>query len=323
MSYKVIRKYALSGSQGSQYKTTGQMIVVHSTANIGASAENNASFEKRTWKTNEAYVHFIAGDGVVYAVGATGYQAWGAGGTANALAPVQIEMEETNDHAKFLRIVQTTAELIRDMAKKYHVPLVLNGSGSKGIKTHRWCAQHWGETDHTDPETYFSRMGYSDAKFAKVIAGASATAKAKPKKAEYFTWRPHWIYTKKAVQAYKSPSQVGTGKNVVKSYAQGTKLETKAQDGHRFQLLNGLWITANKDYVNNLYYTPGSKVKVVKSVKGTGRYKDLALKHKVDSFKAGTEFTVKKVVKYGHGSRILLDNGLYISGNKLINSFVE
>ncbi|WP_461244443.1 DUF5776 domain-containing protein [Secundilactobacillus muriivasis] len=320
MSYKLITTYALSGSQGSQYKTTGRMIVVHSTANIGASAENNASYEKREWKNTEAYVHFIAGDGVVYSVGATGYQAWGAGGTANALAPVQIEMEETNDHAKFMRIVQTTAELVRDMAKKYNVPLTLNADSTTGIKTHRWCARRWGETSHTDPETYFSRMGYSDAQFAKAITGAST---AKPAKPEYFDWRAVWMYTLQTIKAYKSATDVGTGKNVAKSYPKGTKLETKQLVGHRFQLTNGLWVTANKAYINNLYYTPGSKVKVVESVGGTYRYSDLALTKKGAGYSKGTQFDVEKVVKYGHTSRILLGNGKYISGSKLINKFVE
>lgn len=320
MSYKLIKTYALSGSQGSSAKTTGRMIVVHSTANIGASAENNASFEKRTWKSNEAYVHFIAGDGVVYSVGTTGYQAWGAGGTANALAPVQIEMEETNDHAKFMRIVATTAELVRDMAKKYNVPLTLNADGTTGVKTHRWCARRWGETSHTDPETYFSRMGYSDTQFAKVIAGTST---AKPAKAEYFDWRAHWMYSLQTVKAYRSATDVGTGKNVAKSYSKGAKLETKQLVGHRFQLTNGLWVTANKAYINNLYFTPSSKVKVVESVQGTNRYHDVALTKKEKGFSAGTQFEVEKVVKYGHASRILLGNGTYISGSKLINKFVE
>lgn len=322
MSYKLSKKYALSASQGASQKTSGRMIVVHSTANIGASAENNASFEKRTWYSNGAYVHFIAGDGVVFQVGEPGYVAWGAGQTANALAPVQIEMEETNDHAKFLRIVQTTAELVKDMAKKYNVPLTLDSSSSTGVKTHKWCANRWHETDHTDPYTYFNRMGYGKNAFAKALTDGK-TAVNKPQKSEYFDWRPEYIYTKKSVAAHKNASEIGTSKNVVKVYKAGTKLQTKKQDGHRFQLKDNTWISANKDFVNNLYYVAGSGIKVVKSVNGTNRYKDLALSKKVDHFEAGTEFSVDKVVAYGSISRIQLGNGLFISGNKLINKYVE
>lgn len=119
MSYTLYSTYALAANEGSSQRTTGKMIVFHSTANLDASAKNNAAFEKRTWSSNEAYVHFIAGDGVVYSVGGVGYVAWGAGQTANAIAPVQIEMEESSDAAKQLRIYNTTIELIRDMCKSW------------------------------------------------------------------------------------------------------------------------------------------------------------------------------------------------------------
>lgn len=317
--YELSKQFALSASQGASARATGKMIFLHSTANVGASAANNASYEKRTWQN--AYVHFIAGDGIVYQVGTPGYVAWGVGPSGNALAPVQIEMEETADKAKFLRIVATTVALIKDMAKKYNVPLTLDSSSLSGVKTHKWCTNRWGESDHTDPYLYFARMGYSTASFAKALTGAASTAK--PAKPEYFDWRAHWMYSLQTVKAYKSATDVGTGKNVAKSYPAKSKLETKQLVGHRFQLANGLWVTANKAYVNNLYYTPGSKVKVVESVGGTYRYSDLALTKKGTGYSKGTQFDVEKVVKYGHTSRILLGNGMYISGSKLINKFVE
>jgi len=49
----------------------------------------------------------------------------------------------------------------------------------------------------------------------------------------------------------------------------------------------------------------------------------VGLKKVVDWFPAGTEFSVKEVVKYGEVTRIKLENGMFISANKLINSFVE
>ena len=76
MSYTINNTYALGANEGSSQRTTGKMIVFHSTANLDASAKNNAAFEKRTWSSNEAYVHFIAGDGIVYSVGGVGYVAW-------------------------------------------------------------------------------------------------------------------------------------------------------------------------------------------------------------------------------------------------------
>ncbi|WP_225423053.1 DUF5776 domain-containing protein [Secundilactobacillus malefermentans] len=140
-------------------------------------------------------------------------------------------------------------------------------------------------------------------------------------KASYFDWTPKIIFTKKLVKAYKSASQVGSGKSAVATYGKNSTLKLKDRDGHRFQLTNGNWITANKDYVNNQYFVDAPKV--VESVKGTGRYKDVALKNKVDSFPKGTEFEIVGIQAYGNGSRLNLANGLYISGNKLINETVK
>jgi len=247
MSYKINKSYALSANQGASQKTTGKMIVVHSTANLGASAKNNAAFEKRTWSSNGAYVHFIAGDGVVYEVGAPGYVAWGAGGTANALAPVQIEIEETSDKTKFKRIMATTTEFIRDMAKKYNVPLTLDTSGNTGVKTHSWAAKKWHETNHTDPYTYFNRMGYSKAQFAAAIKKGSTSTKkatylksAKQVKALTSVAR----YTDKEFKHEKDRFKKGTYFDIssVVSYGKITRLK----------LGNGLYITSNTDYVKKI-----------------------------------------------------------------------
>lgn len=325
MSYSISKAYALSGSQGDSRTATRWYIIAHDTGNDnnkGAnSAKNEASYMKGHWSA--AYTHFIVDDKGIYQVGEPGYVAWGAL-DANPYSPMQVELAHVDSKARFNESYKRYIWLIRYYANKYGIPLSLDsgGAGSKGVKTHKWVTTHYGG-DHVDPYGYLAKWGISKSQFAKDLKNGVSGSSAKSAKAEYFDWRPHWIYTKKTVKAYKSSDQVGTGKNIAKSYGKGTKLETKAQDGHRFQLLNGLWITANQDYVNNLYYTPGSKVKVVKSVKGTNRYKDLALDKKVDGFKKGTEFSVKEVVKYGHTSRIKLGNGLYISGNKLINSYVE
>lgn len=170
MSYTLDSTYALGANEGSSQRTTGKMIVFHSTANLDASAKNNAAFEKRTWSSNEAYVHFIAGDGIVYSVGGVGYVAWGAGPTANAIAPVQIEMEESSDKAKQLRIYNTTIELIRDMCKKLGIAYTFEANSYTGVQTHRHIAQMNGETDHTDPWSPLARIGKTEDQVAADIA---------------------------------------------------------------------------------------------------------------------------------------------------------
>ncbi len=178
MSYNLDNTYALGANEGSSQRTTGKMIVFHSTANLDTSAKNNAAFEKRTWNSNGAYVHFIAGDGVVYQVGEPGYVAWGAGPTANAIAPVQIEMEESSDPAKQLRIYNTTIELIRDMAAKFGVALTFEANSYTGVQTHRHIAQMNGETDHTDPWAPLARIGKTQAQVAADIAHGAGKVEA-------------------------------------------------------------------------------------------------------------------------------------------------
>ncbi|WP_225430714.1 hypothetical protein [Levilactobacillus brevis] len=58
----------------------------------------------------------------------------------------------------------------------------------------------------------------------------------------------------------------------------------------------------------------------MKSVRGTHRYKDKALKHVVDWQPAGTEFDVAKIVKHGDTTRIQLANGLLSVATKRLTS---
>lgn len=162
---------------------------------------------------------------------------------------------------------------------------------------------------------------------------AGGTKTLKPKNTHtYFDWKPAWIYPKFTVGAYKTAQAVGTGKCVVKTYAPKTQLhvkriiKAKTSNVTRFELTNGLYITGSKDYINNLYYTNAKKhVKVVKSVRGTGKYtrKKFDKKYLKRMYKVGTEFDVAKVVPVGEVSRLQLADGTYISGNKLINAYVE
>lgn len=152
------------------------------------------------------------------------------------------------------------------------------------------------------------------------VGKAVTTSSAKP---DYFTWVPHFAYARRAVVAHSNVSAVGTSKSAVKAYKKGTKLTVKGLKNNRFELSNGTYITANKTYINNLYYTPSGGVKVVKSLSGTFAYKTPALTGKIRRYKRGTQFTVVKIVKYGHTSRIRLTNGSYVSGNKTINIYVR
>lgn len=248
MSYVLKKTYALGINEGSSQRATGKIAFIHSTANVGASAANNASFEKRTWRN--AYVHFIAGDGVVYQVGEPGYVAWGVGPSGNSMAPVQIEMEETNDVAKFKRIYATTIELLRNMAKKYSIPLTLDTSGNTGIKSHRWASNRWHESDHTDPYGYLSKHGISKSQFAKDLKN-DVGGKASTKK-------PAYLAAAKQVKAITSVTRYHDKafKKKELTFKAGTifDIEKVIKYGKitRLQLGNGLYLTSNTDYVKKL-----------------------------------------------------------------------
>lgn len=209
----------------------------------------------------------------------------------------------------------------------------LNNAGRGG-----WIANYPGNP--TGLNFYKSYMGWqwtSNKHFAGCYGGfdvsqmyssyyygsAAKTTKAKPKKATYYQYNPKVIYSRVGINRYKDVEF----KHKVDSFPAQTVFEiaklVKYGKITRFQLANGYYITANTDRVNRLYFLPGSKIKRVKSVRGTHRFKDVNLHHTVDWQPAGTEFDVAEVVAHGDTSRIRLANGMYISGNKQINSFVK
>lgn len=246
------------------------------------------------------------------------YAAWHCGGTGGYDVPKianpnqrSIGIENVNSTgAPHWQIADGTyknlAKLVADICKRYNIPL-----DRKHV------------LGHNEVTATACPGGINVDKVVKMAKGTATVKPSKPKPASYFAWCPTWIYTKQSVGAYKKASQVGSGKNVVKTYKKHEKLKVAKLEGHRFKLTNGLYVTANKDFVNNLYYTSGSDLKQVKSLKSTGRYDDIKFKKKNASFPKGTYFDVERVVKYGDATRIQLGNGNYISANKLINGYVK
>lgn len=157
--------YALSASEGSSLRTSSNVIIAHATA-VYAPAKNVATYEKRTWYSNGAYVQYIVGDGgKIYRVGAEGYQAWGAGSWANANAPVQIELAQTYSSSEFKQDYITYVNLLRSSAIKYGIPTNVDSSVWRGVKSHLWITNNvWG--NHTDPYGYLASHGITKAQFA-------------------------------------------------------------------------------------------------------------------------------------------------------------
>ncbi|KFN92187.1 SH3 domain-containing protein [Tetragenococcus muriaticus] len=149
----------------SSQRTNDNYIILHETGGV-APAINNAQYFNREWRNAGTYSSHIVGDGGdVYQISPDGYVQWGAGSYANARSPVQIELARTNDKATFEKDYKAYVNLARDMAKKYNIPLTLDGNG-RGIKSHSWVSQNiWG--NHQDPYGYLAQHGISKADLAQ------------------------------------------------------------------------------------------------------------------------------------------------------------
>ena len=182
-AYSIDTTHQLGANEGSSQPTISGKIVIHSTDNMDAPAVNNAIFEKRTWLTNAAYVHYIVGDnGKVFQIGQPGYVAWGAGANMNYQAPVQIELAETSNHEQFKTDYATLIELVANSARTYGINRVLNPAyGLNGVVTHNYVSQVYGGTDHTDPTGYLAKHGVSTAQLAQDVAnGYSSLGAGQP-----------------------------------------------------------------------------------------------------------------------------------------------
>ncbi|MCS8617851.1 peptidoglycan recognition protein family protein, partial [Latilactobacillus curvatus] len=163
-AYSIDNTYKLADNEGSAYKTSNNYIILHDVG-TESKAWENASYLKRAWLSTQSYVQYYVGDGgKVFAGGAEGYQAWGAGAVANAGSPVQIELAHTYDKVQFAKDYAAYVNLARNSAIKYGIPLTLDGNG-RGIKTHLWVTNNiWG--NHTDPYDYLARFGVTKQKLA-------------------------------------------------------------------------------------------------------------------------------------------------------------
>jgi N-acetylmuramoyl-L-alanine amidase CwlA len=153
--------------------TVGKIIVLHSTDDMDATAANMATYEHRVWHSAQTFVHFGVDDKGAYQVGTPGHVAWGAG-NVNRYAPVQLELCEFSDRTRALKAYRNWVALAAAMAKQYGVPKTLDdGDRTAGFKSHLWCSQNYGGSDHGDPYSYLTSIGISKAQLAKDLGAAT------------------------------------------------------------------------------------------------------------------------------------------------------
>lgn len=147
-------------------------LVVHETANPGASAANHVAY----WRNNQPNVemaHYVMElDGsVVYHTQADDAKAWHVGG-GNSRA-VGIELAHATSREDFLAQWSEAAQWCADY-------LNARGWGVERMLAHQECGGIWGGTDHTDPLGYFHKYGKTWAEFEAEVAARMSGQAAPP-----------------------------------------------------------------------------------------------------------------------------------------------
>ncbi|BDR61097.1 SLAP domain-containing protein [Lactobacillus xylocopicola] len=136
-------------------------IVIHETATPGASAYNEAIYFNREWKNMYSYVHAFVDHKQVIQMMTPNYGVWGAGALANNRF-IQIELCQENTRNKFAKSVNNDAIYAAKLLHRYDiVPTNASNTGKGTIWSHHAVSQFLGGTNHTDPDDYFAKWGYS------------------------------------------------------------------------------------------------------------------------------------------------------------------
>lgn len=141
-------------------------LVVHETANPGASAANHVTY----WRNNQPNVtmaHYVMElDGsVVYHTQRDDTIAWHVGN--GNYATVGIELAHAVNGGDFSRQFDEAAQWCADY-------LTARGWGIDRLLSHSECRWIWGGTDHTDPDGYFRANGKSWGEFEALVSAKMA-----------------------------------------------------------------------------------------------------------------------------------------------------
>lgn len=136
-------------------------IVIHETATPNASAYNEAIYFNREWMNMYSYVHAFVDKKQVIQMMTPNYGVWGAGAVANNRF-IQIELCEENTRANFAKSVSNDAIYAAKLLHRYGItPVNASNTGQGTIWSHHAVSRFLGGTNHTDPDGYFAKWGYS------------------------------------------------------------------------------------------------------------------------------------------------------------------
>lgn len=140
-------------------------------------------------------------------------------------------------------------------------------------------------------------------------------------------FKPFMIYAKRALYQYPSATFKASQRQQFHRHQPRIKADTfkvvgtaKSTAGRlRYYLSDGSYVTANPDYVANLYWQGQSYQRIkVTNPRGTYQYKQTTFKraNRQTYLKKGTVVKVTQVIHKGYMTRYELANGQYITGNK-------
>ena len=162
-------KFYANGNKIKYRKGKPEGIVIHETATPGASAYNEAIYFNREWKNMYSYVHAFVDHKQIIQMMTPGYGVWGAGAIANNRF-IQIELCQETTRNKFAKSVNNDAIYAAKLLHRYNIkPSNASNTGKGTIWSHHAVSRFLGGTNHTDPDGYFKKWGYSMNDFYSLL----------------------------------------------------------------------------------------------------------------------------------------------------------
>lgn len=235
-------------------------LVIHETANPGASAANHVKLYSRGYDYAVQYVMELDGS-VVYHTMRDNRKAW-AVGSGNSKC-VNIELAHATSKSDFDKQWAEAVKWAGDYLNK-------RGWSISSLISHNEARLMWGGTDHTDPVSYFNKYGKSWSQFeqavsvymstGKVQGGYSSGSTSKPaSKPSSGTSKESFAGTYTVmVNDLQIRSAPDTSASSVGSYKKGSKVK-----------LDG-WYKINDGYVWGKYTAYSGKTRYVAVGKPTG-----------------------------------------------------
>lgn len=282
-------------------------VVIHETADPGATAKDEALYFNSKWNKIYAYVHAFVDHQTVMQMMTPNLGCWGAGPMANDRF-VQIELCEETTRPNFAKSINNDAIYAASILHRYHLkPTNATHNGKGTVWSHYAVSKFLGGTDHTDPTGYFAKWGYSMDDFFQLIKhyydlqGANTSqapkkskrktnkksrkpAKKKArKKAKKKTNKKNKKKTTKKAKArapkqnlVKQPSRIKKGWNLLMHDSRIYNAQGKPVSKKIHRAGTGIYIKGTKFIKHKKYYQIGKKQYVAAAnVEGTAR----TLKH--------------------------------------------